>query len=442
MFQEKLTKESYNRSSLPEYIEMYNISGQDPINEHSYDRYKKNKEKEDEAIKKEILNSFDPYIIKDAPKIEQAKLIELGFEQDDVEVKRAAAKMIQYAPENERAELIKLGLEQDDVKVKRAAAEIIWCAPEIEQAKLIELGFEQDDVEVKRAAAKMIQYAPENERAELIKLGLEQDDVEVKREAAEMIWCASENERAKLIELGLEQDDVEVKRVAAEMIWYAIKNERAKLIELGLEQDDVEVKRVAAKMIQYAIKNERAKLIELIQKYNLENILVEPFFYKNIKEKSFLRTPLEKTGSETTLVGGNLKGKVIIRHIKPKSFLVWQKIYENYTLWKENDFDYVPIEPIDSYHLNKKGLVDVYSGVLDINYSQWKNISNQFQTDLEEDMEKIIAVLEKEKIIHGHIKGENFCLRFFRNKQGDVDLSKKPRIYLIDFDMASSENPI
>lgn len=30
----------------------------------------------------------------------------------------------------------------------------------------------------------------------------------------------------------------------------------------------------------------------------------------------------------------------------------------------------------------------------------------------------------------------NFCLRFYRDENGNVDINKIPRIYLVDFDKA------
>ena len=152
---------------------------------------------------------------------------------------------------------------------------------------------------------------------------------------------------------------------------------------------------------------------------------------------------MEKTGSETTLIGGKLKDTTIIRHIDPKAFLSWQKIYEDYTVRKETGFDYVPIEPIQSYKLNKDDLVDVFSGVLDISLRDWQTKTDMFVDELQKKANKIIKVLNKLKIKHGHIHNGNFCLRFFRNKNGKVDFNRMPRIYLIDFDKAvsSAEKP-
>ena len=210
------------------------------------------------------------------------------------------------------------------------------------------------------------------------------------------------------------------------------------IIKAGLDKEDVTIQKACAEMILDAPENDKKTLFELAQK-KLGNILVEPPLYnKEISRDVFKRKEFVKTGSGTTLLGGKLKDKTIIRHLQPKAFLAWQKIYEDHQLWKQNDFDYVPIEPIQSYRLNKKGLVDVYSGVLDLSFGSWLSMTDEFKSELTADAKKIETILEKQNVQHGHTHEYNFCLRFFRDANGKVDFNKKPRIYLIDFDQAIS----
>lgn len=159
---------------------------------------------------------------------------------------------------------------------------------------------------------------------------------------------------------------------------------------------------------------------------------------KNINNGTFSRNTFEKTGSGLTLVGGSLKEKTIIRHITANAFLARKTAYEAYPTRKKEGFDYVPIEPIQSYNINKDGLVDVYSSVLDLNFQEWINKTNMFENELEKTKLKIKEVLYKLNIKHSHDHNGNFCLRFFRDKQGDIDFKRIPRIYLIDFDQAIS----
>ncbi len=264
-----------------------------------------------------------------------------------------------------------------------------------------------------------------------------------------MIEYAPEQERAALIREALSKEDTEVQRIAAVIIKYAPEHEQVSLrvlvaekIREALSKENPEVERSAAGMIEYAPEQERDSLIKTAFEAGLGAEVIKPPLYdKSALDKAkFRREEFKKTGSETTLVGGALKGKLIIRHIKPTAFLAWQKIYENYQAWRDAGFDYVPIEPIQSYRLNKKGLVDVFSGVLDLSLARWNYISGgMFMGELGRQRNKIISVLNGQNIEHGHIHhDDNFVLRFFRDEHGNPDLTKTPRVYAIDFDQAVS----
>ena len=212
-------------------------------------------------------------------------------------------------------------------------------------------------------------------------------------------------------------------------------------IKQSLSQEDPEVWRIAADTIRFAPVQERAGLIKQAFDAGLGNEIVKPPLYKNsdLDKERFRRKEFEKTGSETTLIGGALKDKLIIRHIEPKAFLAWQKIYENHRIWKNAHFDYVPIEPIQSYRLSKKGTVEVFSGVLDLSLAQWAEVSgDMFMEELGKQKHNIISVLKRQGIRHGHTHDHNFVLRFFRDKDGNPDITKIPRLYAIDFDVAFS----
>src|SRR3989339_321599 len=374
---------------------------------------------------------------------------------------RSAAKKyglldkIQNAPEQERVLLIKQALSQEDPSVQREAARMIRYAPQQEQVSLwllisekIKQALFQKDPTVQREAAMIIWYAPAQEQVSLIKQALSQKDPAVQREAAAMIVCAPAQERVSLqllisekIKQALSQEDPAVQREAAGMIRYAPTQEQVSLIKQALSQKDPSVQREAAVMIECAPTQEQVSLVKIASDAGLGNEIVKPplYYNSNLDRGRFKREKFHKTGSETTLVGGALKDKLIIRHIKPRAFLAWQKIYENYQVWQDNGFDYVPIEPIQSYRLNKKGMVDVFSGVLDLSLAEWSEISgNIFIKELEEQRDKIISILESQGIRHGHTHDNNFVLRFFRDQDGNPDLTKVPRLYAIDFDMAVS----
>jgi len=248
-------------------------------------------------------------------------------------------------------------------------------------------------------------------------------------------------EKVGLIREGLSKNDAEVQKAYAKMIEYVMDSEKGDLVREGLSKNDEEVQKICTKFIgDIPDQDEKEKLLEMMIKEGKGNILVQSVLYdkENVSKENLSRVAFDKSGSETTLIGGKLKNKTIIRHMEPGAFVTWQKLYEGYKMWNAAGFNYVPIEPIQSFKLNKKGLVDVYTSVLDLSLQEWIDMSGDFSKELEIDRNKILDVLDKADIDHGHTHRGNFCLSFFRDKDGNVDFSKKPRIYLIDFDQAKS----
>ncbi|OGL97908.1 hypothetical protein A2304_03205 [Candidatus Uhrbacteria bacterium RIFOXYB2_FULL_57_15] len=282
----------------------------------------------------------------------------------------------------------------------------------------IRLGLSQDDPGARRAAAGMIEYVPEASRAEL--------------------WELVENG----IRLALSQDDPGARKEAAWAIRHAPVASRAELVRLALSQDDPGARMAAAGMIQHVPEESRAELVRKSFDVGLGNEIIKPALYEGstLDGGRFKLAKFAKTGSETTLVGGALKDKLIVRHISPGPFIAWQKIYEDHGAWQRNGFDYVPVEPIHSYLLDKKkGMVDVFSGVLDLSLASWLRISgDMYEQELENQRDKIINVLKQEGVAHGHTHRDNFVLRFFRDKNGNPDIDRVPRVYVIDFDQAVS----
>jgi hypothetical protein len=204
-------------------------------------------------------------------------------------------------------------------------------------------------------------------------------------------------------------------------------------------KEDQSVRQRYAWLIPFTPPQDKRRLFTLAKK-RLGDALVEPPLYQPTTfagdESLFPREPFAKTGSETMLVGGELKGKIIVRRLNSEAFLVWQQLFENHALWKEAGFDYVPIEPIVSYRLGKDGLVDVSTGVLDLNLDLWLKMGGNFQKELNAKYDQILSVLDHRWIHHGHPHRENVVLRFFRDRKGHVDFTREPRCYLIDFDLA------
>jgi len=384
-------------------------------------------------------------------------IIVKALQSDDSEAQRQAASMIIDAPYHKRTELITQAMDSDNNAVLREAIQMIEAVPYDEKIKLQKKAFEiivrdlsSTDSEVQKEAIGMILHAPDDKIDELfikaIYPALSSEYSAVQKEAAEMIEYAPDDKMAELITTALSSRNGEVQRIAASIIIRAPRDEREELqnkvfdlVNKSLQSNDSKIQRVGIGMIEYAPDDKRAELFELA-KNKAGNALIEPPLYKGteITKEHYKRKAFVKTGSGTTLVGGDLKDKTIIRHITQEAFRNWQRAYENYQAWKDAGFDYVPIEPIQSFRLNSKGLVDVSTQVLDLSFEAWRNMTSEFVYELEDDRNKILSIIASFGIYHGHTHDKNFVLRFLRDEKGNVDFTKKPRIYLIDFDAASS----
>ena len=305
---------------------------------------------------------------------------------------------------------------------------------------LIREGLRTNDIELQKFYIRQIGHVRANEKANILEEAFETENEEAQLECVKIISNIPENERMKFIRTGLSKNSVRIKRASIKMMEYAPKDLREKLIRQGISGENPELWRNYLKVIHSVPEeNKRKELLDMAKK-KFGNTLVEPplYDYSQVSKENFSRAEFEKSGSGTTLVGGELKNKVIFRHITADAFLSWQKAYESYNMWREAGFDYVPIEPIVSFRMNKDGLVDVASGVLDLSLKSWTGMSGNFSRQLTTKASEILNVLTRANILHGHSHGDNFCLRFFRKENGNVDFNKMPRIYLIDFDRATS----
>ncbi len=384
-------------------------------------------------VQKEAANNIEHC----TPKENQPSLRKIVFENiqksindPNIEIQKNVSDMIAFAPEKDRAVLVDKLLDSLDFALQTKAFDLIYYVPESEKVALTQKATDKlaeflknKDIEIIKKSIRLISIAPDNRRADFLKDMLNHENINIQEEAAEVIWYPTDDQERKML-IGL----------------------IARNIKKSLNNSNIEIQKKGLDMLKVfghysGTEEETELLLNMVSEKGLSNELVKPPLYdKNtVTKENFSRQNFEKTGSKTTLLGGNLKEKSIIRHIEPGAFLEWQKLYEDYHMWKENGFDYVPIEPIQSYNLNKEGFVDVYSGILDLNLEQWEKITRKFSPDLGEQKKKLLSILESKKIEHGHVHHDrNFCLRFFRDKNGNVNLSKTPRLYLIDLDMVTS----
>lgn len=457
-----------NGNELPSFIKMYEISGQDEVTKHSYTRYLKCKTNDLKIL--EQANKFNLFNKKNFNSIVETDRTNLIYHEltgNNLENQKDAVMMIRYIPEQERTSLLEKALSIKNIEVEKACALMSRYAPENKVAYFIKKALLNQNLSVQKIGVLMIKHAPENERFTLVLWGLAKKDEEINNISMEMLRHVPEVDlirvimerldtddaekinkatgdnlektKEALVKIGLINENMEVQMASSFLIKYIVESERADLIKDGLCSNNETVLKTCSQMIGYAPQNDREKLFKTAQK-KLGNRLVEPTIYKTIKisKEHFSRTPFARTGTKATLIGGELKDKTILREIHPSAFMEWQRLYENHELWRKEGFDYIPIEPIQTFNLNKNGLVNVYSGVLELNLKTYKNMTDNFVDELMRDKAKILNVLSHVKIDHGHPHDDNFCLRFFRDGNGNVDFNKKPRLYLIDFDQATS----
>ncbi|MFA6565873.1 MAG: hypothetical protein WCT48_03960, partial [Candidatus Paceibacterota bacterium] len=406
---------------------------------------------DDANVHKECSSTIDSLSEADGDSLRKQLLllVKKGFESEIPEIQKEYASMIDYIAEDEKdplrekvAAIIEQGFANGGEKDQKKYAEMIADAPEKMRASLIKLGFAGGNTEAGAVCARMIKEVPDydgNERSSLITVGFQNGNAETKKACAAMIVFAPLDKRSALIKMGLDGGGAQTGKECARMIKHAPDNEKASLIRYGMENGDTETGKECAWMLRY-LEGEKKELFELAKK-KLGDALVEPQLYKegNVSDRKFSRRKFEKTGSETTLIGGELKGKTILQYMEPEKFLIWQELYENYELWKNAGFDYVPIQPIQSFKVGKDDLIDVAGGVLDLSFENWKGMTEDFSAELNNDRDKILNILKSERVNYRDPHLGNFCLRFFRNENGHADFTKKPRIYLIDFDHAVPE---
>ncbi len=447
-------------------LEMYALPSQtSPISNRTVERYFYRHNQNDLIFKAATLEKHKDVGIpknkvEEIRQVEESKkkaFIEGLLKNNDIKIRKDAVEMIWYMVEKtEQKLLIEEALKNDNVEVRRRAVWMIEYAKESDRTLLIEKALDDDDEEVQKITTAMIEHAKESDKKSLVEKALKSSYMGVKKEVAEMIEYLQESDKSvlrekirEIIEEVFLSDDIKAKKEGAEMIQYLqefnqhnLREKVKEIIKEALLGDSVENQKEAMEIIKYVEESEKKLLMEIVISKGLSNFFVESPLYKNrvISEVGFERQSFEKTGSDLTLIGGKLKGKSIIRTIKPTAFLAWQKTYENYEGWKKAGFDYVPIEPIQSYFFDeKKKLVNVFSGVLDLSLGSWNKKSSLFRDELTQQKEKIISVLNSQGVKHGHLEvhDDNFVLCFFRNQNGSIDFNKIPRLYAIDFDAAT-----
>jgi len=190
---------------------------------------------------------------------------------------------------------------------------------------------------------------------------------------------------------------------------------------------------------------ERKKAFSLLKLNSSEcKSIVSSGLYKRDPEKVGFREISNLKGTEsidgTLTLSSKLYDKGLIRRIKSRPFMAWHKAFSSPKKWNDAGFDYVPVEPIMSFSPTQNGKsMDVSVATLDMTLSRYISSFDNKPTRLLEMKDRILQTLREigAPFAPGtprHEHNSNFCLRFARTESGDIDFSKEPRLYIIDFD--------
>lgn len=395
--------------------------------------------------------------LKRVPRGNRADLLKIALISEDSAIWSKSASAIGLVSEDKREELqMLLGekLESMLADVPAGQEEDIKAIKHLQEdrrIRLIKRVIAHPQASVRVVGVRLISEVPEGDRLELLRSVFKDSDDAVSITAAGMGWSLPAEEYQAFVQEIILQNDFPLLLSAIQGIREhapggknnpALQGLLSKKVEADLASLNPSVQANALALIEFVPSEEQKRFIHMAFEQGLGETLIRPPLYENhpdIDDKQLRRQAFSKTGSGTTLLGGSLKDKLIVRHITPKAFLAWQKAYEDHKTWHANGFDYVPIEPIQSYHLNRNNLVDVYSGVLDLSLHRWSLLSGGlFMDELNVQKVKIESVLKDMGIEHGHMHLNNFVLRFFRDESNKPDLTRTPRLYAIDFDQAVS----
>jgi hypothetical protein len=216
------------------------------------------------------------------------------------------------------------------------------------------------------------------------------------------------------------------------------------LIRLGLRDGEERVK-AAATMCLPKLPVDIAQPLETITPITVP----ESSLYRASDNRGESARPLvsrlSTTGADVYALGGKYQEKVVARDFPIDRYLVWKKAFESYETWQRRGYNYVPIEPIIGVKKIGAGLnadrsfrdLRVFSGFVGITADAWFKKNTRHATHIMNEMTRISAILVGDlKIAHGHPHVGNFGLAFPRKSDGSFDYEQKPRLYLIDFDLA------
>ncbi|MBI2473825.1 hypothetical protein HYV70_04720 [Candidatus Uhrbacteria bacterium] len=370
--------------------------------------------------------------------------------------------------------------------------ELIDTFPKNEQEKIrkeffkrVKQDLQDENVLARLFAVSQIKIVLEMDRLGLIEQALQDKNIAIRCEVIGLFTSlVSKEDKQRLFEQALKDKEMKVRKRAAEQfcvdIWKVPKKDRPELIEQARHMKNPDLSDALEKHLSYGLLNTdfedrtdnhtvipETPLKDSDQTQRAQNLIrdikqtgSELFqhwkalakttpLYKDVQDPFFVES-FSKTGSGTTLLDQgfvegheSLRNRAIIRHIDLGPFQGWKRAYEDVEFWKNQGFDYVPVEPIVKATLNPQTYrVDVVTRVLPApSVAIWKQDVGFYTQTIDEQVEKIKKALETLGVAHGHTHENNFIVYFDRDEQDEPILEKPPKVYVIDFDRAvSSQN--
>jgi HEAT repeat protein len=386
----------------PKFLDMYDVSGQDKITHLRFQKYQRDKRKNDPLIEQIIQERKTAYqndqevdwahfdikrltleIFSTAPDSVKASLIVRGLNDSDPYIQRTAAGLILFYPSENKDSLKDLvfqkvieGFDSFDFEAQIYAAEMVVAAPRDKVALLVIKGLDHPNPYVKEAICKfglplvdMDDVAVlQKDIANKVTIGLESHDSNIQESSANMIQFCGILDNEGLVENALEHINPVVQEISARLIQNIDINLKAGFVEKGIDHPNWNVKRIAAQSISHCREAAKDRLQDQVLRYvdlglknpdpNIQKIAAEMILYA----PKFQRTDRVVRGINSNniyvqeaaiqsiaSVPDSERGELINLVIKKDLFetLIQSQLYKDYDLDNDN-FDRVDFKKTGS----------------------------------------------------------------------------------------------
>jgi len=358
---------------------------------------------------------------------------------------------LQYLPEGIREDIARIALEKAPQKAAPELMRNLGYLPKEIQVELALLALKEAPQKAAPPLMWNLENLPEGIREDIARIALEKAPQEAAPPLMRNLQYLPEGIREDIARIALEKAPQETAPGLMRNLRYLPVEIREELARLALKEAPQEAApglmdnlKYLPEGIQVELKDEIMDIVRTTEKSRLtESENINPVLYKDIKglKTQLSRQEFPKYGSRTVLLGGTLVNNAILRIIPNYAFVSWMKAYSAVEDWKKAGFDYVPIEPILKTSASENGRdVRVYTGVLGVSVENYLKMytNTEFHKSVEKQVKTIRETLTSMGIEHGHLHYRNFCVLHERTPEGEIDWTKPPRVYCIDFDQAKS----